>query len=101
MRTFSIQSKTSVAIPTAMMQPATPVHLKAQTIEAFETYILTAEAEAEQALRTGSPFLWSDATPERMSRLREGQVIAQFWTGQGPVKVASGLIHDWVGAALL
>jgi hypothetical protein len=84
-----------------MMQSTKPVHLKPQTIEAFGTYILAAEAEAEQTLRTGSPFLWSDASPGRMSQLREGRVVAQFWTGEGPVKVASGLIHDWVGAALL
>jgi hypothetical protein len=86
---------------TTMMQPAKSVHLRPRTIEAFRTYIHTAEAEAEQTLRAGSHFLWSDARPERMLRLREGRVVAQFWTGEGPVKVASGLIHDWVGAALL
>src|SRR5581483_178052 len=86
---------------TKMMQAAKPVHLEPQTIEDFQTYIVAAEAEAEQAVRAGSPFLWSDECPERMGRLREGQVIAQFWTGEAPVRVASGLIHDWVGAALL
>ena len=26
-------------------------------------------------------------------------MVAQFWSGRGPVKVPSGLIHDWIGAA--
>jgi|SRR5579872_1321762 len=86
---------------TTMMQTAKTVHLKPQTIEAFGAYILAAETEAEQTLRAGSHFLWSDASPERMTRLREGRVVAQFWTGEAPVKVPEGLIHDWVGAALL
>jgi hypothetical protein len=28
-------------------------------------------------------------------------VVAQFWSGRGPVKVPNGLIHDWVAAAFI
>jgi hypothetical protein len=28
-------------------------------------------------------------------------VVAQLWGGRGPVKVPSGLIHDWIGAVLI
>jgi hypothetical protein len=28
-------------------------------------------------------------------------VVAQFWSGRGPVKVPSGLIHDWIAAAFI
>jgi hypothetical protein len=45
------------------------------------------------------PFLWADTSPERAEHVREGQVVAQFWSGKGPVKVPNGLIHDWIGAA--
>ena len=27
--------------------------------------------------------------------------MAQFWSGQAPVQVPNGLIHDWIGAAFL
>jgi hypothetical protein len=84
-----------------MVQAVKPVQLSPQTLKAFEIYIRTAEAVAERDLRAGSPFLWSDATPERMRRVFQGQIVAEFWTGKGPVKVTNGLIHDWVGAALL
>ena len=83
--------------------PATvkPVQLEPPTLAAFDTYIREGEAAAEQTLQSGGPFLWSDASAERAARIRTGQVVAQIWAGRGPVKVAKGLIHDWVGAALI
>ena len=50
---------------------------------------------------SGSTFLWSDASPERARQVREGQILAEFWSGQKPAKVPNGLIHDWIGAAFL
>ena len=61
-------------------------------------YIRDAEAAMERTLR-GSAFLWSDISSERAQQVRGGQVVAEFWSGCGPVKVPSGLIHDWIGAA--
>jgi hypothetical protein len=83
-----------------MAHPPKQVLLKPQTLEAFETYIRSAEAEAVQALRMDAPFLWSDMDPDRARPIRAGQILAQFWAGRGPVKVPSGLIHDWVAAVL-
>ena len=51
----------------------------------------------EQTLR--GAFLWSDASSERAQQVRGGDIVAQFWSAQGPVKVPNGLIHDWIGAA--
>jgi hypothetical protein len=84
-----------------MAQSTKPVQLKPQTLQAFDNYIRGAEAEAEQALQAGRPFLWADASAERIRQVREGQVVAEFWAGKGSIKVAKGLIHDWVGAAAL
>jgi len=83
----------------AMSQPATEVQLKQQTLKRFEAYIRNAEAAMEQTLRGSGPFLWCDTRSERAQQVRGGQVVAQFWSGHGPVKVPSGLIHDWIGAA--
>ena len=85
----------------AMAQTAKPVQLKPQTLKAFDEYIREAEAEMEQTLNGSGPFLWSEVSSERSHLVRGGQVVAQFWTGQGPVKVPNGLIHDWIAAVFV
>jgi len=82
-------------------QTPKPVHLKPQTVEAFHAYIRQAEAGMEQTQGSNSSFLWSDANPERAQQIRGGQIVAQFWSGRGPVKVPHGLIHDWIAAAFI
>lgn len=84
-----------------MEQTATPVQLQQQIRESFSAYIRDAEAEMEQTLGGSGSFLWSDATPERAQQVRAGQVLAQFWSGRGPLKIPNGLIHDWIGASLI
>jgi hypothetical protein len=84
-----------------MAQTATTVQLKRQTVQKFAHYIRDAEMAMDNTLRGGSSFLWSDASSERTQQVRGGQVVAQFWSGHGPVKVPNGLIHDWIGAALI
>lgn len=75
--------------------------LTPQTLEAFDAYIRGAELEAEENLRSGGPFLWSSGATDRARQVREGKIVAQFWAGHGPIKVPHGLIHDWVGSALI
>ena len=83
-----------------MARSAQFVELRPETLQAFADYIRGAEAGMEQALRAGS-FLWCEANAERAKRVREGEIVAQFWAGQGPVKVPCGLIHDWIGAVFV
>lgn len=84
-----------------MPRTATTVQLKPETLQAFEAYIRAAEVGMEQTLHGAVPFLWCDASAERTLRVREGETLAQFWPGEGPVRIADGLIHDWVGAVLI
>ena len=84
-----------------MAQSANVVQLKPRTLQAFETYIREAEEAMESSLRGRGSFLWSDASPERSQQVRQGQIVAQLWEGDGPVKVPNGLIHDWIGAAFV
>jgi hypothetical protein len=84
-----------------MVQTIPAVHLKQQTLNSFSAYIRDTEAAMEQILGNGSPFLWSDVNTKRAQRVRGGEVAAQFWSGQGPVKVRDGLIHDWIGASFI
>lgn len=84
-----------------MAQTAKPVSLEPQTLNAFEAYIRQAETEMEQTLRGNAAFLWSEQAPERAQDVGRGKVVAQFWSGRGPVAVPSGLIHDWIAAAFI
>lgn len=78
-----------------------PVQLNPSTLQAFDSYIHKAEAEMEQSLHGSGAFLWSQQAQERAKVIDRGQVVAQFWSGQGPVKVPNGLIHDWIAAAFI
>ena len=83
-----------------MVLTVKPMRLNPNTLEAFDAYIHNAETEMEQSLHGSGSFLWSQQAPERAQVVGQGQVVAQFWSGKGPVKVPNGLIHDWIGAAL-
>ena len=84
-----------------MVLTVKPVQLNPKTLEAFDPYIHNAEAEMEQSLHGSGSFLWSQQGTERAQAIREGQVVAQVWSGEGPVKVPKGLIHDWIAAAVI
>ena len=84
-----------------MVQTVKPVQLKPQTLEAFDAYIRHAETEMAQTLSGTARFVWSQQQPERAQKVRAGQIVAEFRSGRGPVKVPSGLIHDWIAAAFI
>ncbi len=84
-----------------MAQTANVVQLKPRTLQAFNTYIREAEEAMEPSLKGRGPFLWSEASGERAQQIRQGQIVAQLWEGDGPVKVSNGLIHDWIGGAFV
>jgi hypothetical protein len=84
-----------------MAQAAKPVQLDRRTVEEFHTHIQHAEMEMDRTLNGHGPFLWSDLHEERTKQVREGKVVAEFFSGRGPVKVPSGLIHDWIAAAFI
>jgi len=78
-----------------------PVQLNPKTLEAFDAFIRNSETEMEQSLHGSGSFLWSQQAPERTRVVAQGQVVAQFWSGQAPAKVPNGLIHDWIAAAFI
>ena len=84
-----------------MVLTVKPVQLNPKTLEAFDSHIHNAEREMGQSLHGSGSFLWSRQAPERAQVLDQGQVVAQCWSGEGPVKVPTGLIHDWIAAALI
>jgi hypothetical protein len=75
--------------------------LKPRTLQAFDAYIREAETAMEKTLHGSGSFLWSDINADRAEQIRNGQIVAQFWSGRGTVKVPNGLIHDWIAAAFI
>jgi hypothetical protein len=71
--------------------------LKPQTVEAFDRYV----RQTEQRLDAARTFLWADESPDRAPRVRQGEVVAQPFTGKPDVAVPSGLVHDWVGVVFI
>ncbi len=55
----------------------------------------------EQRVRPGNTFLWVDEAPDRLAEVRAGEIVVSPAGPQNPKKVPFGLIHDWVGAALI
>jgi hypothetical protein len=84
-----------------MAQTASPIQLRPVTLQTFAGYIRDAETGMEKTLRGAGPFLWSEGDAETAQQVDGGEVVAQFWSGKGPVKVPHGLVHDWIGAAFL
>jgi hypothetical protein len=84
-----------------MAQTTQPVELRPETLEQFSSYAKQAEATMDGALQGGAPFLWCEVNPDAFGRVRDGEVVARFRSGKGPIKVPNGLIHDWVGSALV
>ena len=84
-----------------MAQTANIVQLKPRTLQAFETYIHDAEAAMEPTLRGDRPFLWSDTRSDIAQQINKGEIVAEFFLGQGPIEIPNGLIHDWIGAVLI
>jgi hypothetical protein len=48
-----------------------------------------------------SPFLWVDQEPDRLERVRGGEMVVSSVGHQNPKPVPSGLIHDWMGATFI
>ncbi len=84
-----------------MVETADAVQLKQQTLQGFNAYIQDAESAMERTSASAATFLWCDSSSEIAQPVREGRIVAQFWSGRGPAKVPSGLIHDWIGAAFV
>jgi len=77
------------------------VQLKPQTLQAFNEYVRESEKQMNETTQGSGPFLWWDLRSERRLEVNQGQAVAEFWTGQGPLRVPNGLIHDWIGTILM
>ncbi len=80
---------------------ANAAELKPETLHAWDEYLHTANSRMKDRLRAGTPFLWMDESPSRMTQVRSGEIVIAPLGDSAPTKVPSGLIHHWIGAAFI
>ena len=73
--------------------------LKEDTLKAWDTYVQAADTEMHG--RLNASFLWVDESPDRLQRVRNGEILISPVGKQIPMPVPSGLIHDWIGVAFI
>lgn len=74
--------------------------LKRETIDAFESYIASIEAQLEPRLHSDR-FLWPDDSPQLREQLQRGSIVVKPSQGNGIIAIKSGLIEDWMGVAFI
>jgi hypothetical protein len=86
-----------------LAMPANSATLKTETLKAWQEYVNTANAEMQEHLLPGHPFLFSDSDDDqsRATKLRSGEILVSPAGEHIPKRVPSGLIHDWYGQAFI
>jgi hypothetical protein len=85
------------------IKPASAIaaHLKPETIQAWNAYIDDVDGQRQKQFSRGGALLWSDDSSDQMTRLRHGDIVVFPASSRVPIKIASGLIHDWIGAVFI
>lgn len=78
---------------------ANAADLKPPALEAWDSYIQTAEASMQDRLQPGKSFLSIDEVEGRAARVHGGEILAFPIGPHIPKRIPSGLIHHWAGAA--
>ncbi|MGC2417314.1 MAG: hypothetical protein WA434_06175 [Candidatus Acidiferrales bacterium] len=92
--------------------PAKATDLAPKTVEAFNRYVAVAEAQIDEQLSRGQPYLWVESLPPTRrdaaeAQLRAGQVVIQRLDAMGksdagkPISVPNGMIHHWIGTVFI
>jgi hypothetical protein len=98
-----VRSRPVLAMLFLLLAPAlsNATELKQETLQAWDAYVRAAKLLMEQRASGQRPFLWLDEKPDRVQRVRGGEVLVAPVDSDSPHKVPRGLIHDWVGTVFL
>ena len=75
--------------------------LHKETMKDWDEYISAENASIAERLRPDHCFLWLDSHPQQMREVRQGGIVMAPMTEPSPKRVASGLIHHWIGAVFI
>jgi hypothetical protein len=90
-----------VATFLVLLVPAGAADLKNETVKVWDDYIQAVNLRLRDQVNTGGPFLWVDESPERVAKVRRGEIVVSPAGAHTPKEVPSGLIHDWIGAVFI
>jgi hypothetical protein len=87
----------------ALLFPAKAIaaSLEPAASKAWDDYVNSAKMRMEQRLAPGETFLWVEEAPDRLARVRAGEIVVSPAGPENPKRVPAGLIHDWIGAAFI
>jgi len=83
----------------ALLPTLGAAELASQTVGAWDRYVQSADAAMQARLQPGRAFLWIDETSARRQQVHAGEILVTGMGEHNPIKVPSGLIHHWMGAA--
>jgi hypothetical protein len=80
---------------------AEAANLKPETAAAWDEYVQSTRAALKDQVHADGGFLRIYESPEGMTKVHNGEVVATPVAGESPKKVPGGLIHHWRGAAFI
>jgi hypothetical protein len=75
--------------------------LKSSTLQRFNEYAAKVESQLERRWSGHAPFLEVDANRSERDGVMHGDFAIRSATGDDPLAVRDGLIHDWVGTVYI
>lgn len=90
----------NLSLVMAFAAVAAGADLKPETVAQWMEYVKSADARRAERIAQGA-FLSSDETPGQIKKLHCGAVVIHAAGANVPLKVESGLIHDWMGAVFI
>jgi hypothetical protein len=75
--------------------------MKPSTLQRFNAYAATVESELGRRWSGHAPFLEVDGNPSELESVMHGDFAIRSLTGDDPLAVRDGLIHDWVGTVYI
>src|SRR5208282_2929589 len=97
---FIRMARFSFLVAAATAISAAGADLKSETVQQWEDYVKAADTRHSDRLALGA-LLLSDEVAGQTTKLRNGGVVVTPICQHVPLKVQSGLIHDWTGAAFI
>jgi hypothetical protein len=99
-------NSTAIAAAVAAVLWAAPVSvfgadLKPETLQQWDEYVKAVDGRNQEHLAPAASFISSAQNVDKSAKLRAGEIIVWPASHEVPLKVESGLIHDWIGAAFI
>jgi hypothetical protein len=79
--------------------PAGAATLSSETLKHWDEYIKAVDARTR--VSQGSIFLWAEESPDRLAKVRAGEILVSRAAPDIPKEIPAGLIHDWIGAVFI